>query len=173
MTMPRSVVQQTQIATDEPDREHKASSTSSLYIGSTIAKPNERLVIRAVSAFIYGQVATEETRAPSGSDLDCFSEERYVVENPEVVEPAIIAALHTPPTQESIGDFVGALYDCAQFRYELCGQLSLECCIVGMIYVSRLSFMTNMQLTPSNWRPIVLCGFLIAQKVRRLVDKQL
>lgn len=50
-----------------------------------------------------------------------------------------------------------ALYDCAQF--------SPECCIISLVYINRIIAFTEMPLQPTNWRPLVLCSLLVAQKV--------
>jgi len=65
--------------------------------------------------------------------------------------------LRETPTIEQILDFVKALYDCAQF--------SPECCIICLVYVNRLISFTDLPLQPTNWRPLVLCSLLVAQKV--------
>ena len=50
-----------------------------------------------------------------------------------------------------------ALFECAQF--------SPECCIICLVYINRLIAFTEMPLQPTNWRPLVLCSLLVAQKV--------
>lgn len=86
-----------------------------------------------------------------------FSEEKYILEKPEAFDPERIAMLRETPTIDNILDFVKALYDCAQF--------SPECCIICLVYVNRLIAFTELPLQPTNWRPLVLCSLLVAQKV--------
>jgi len=50
-----------------------------------------------------------------------------------------------------------ALYDCAQF--------SIECCIIVLIYINRIMTFSGTPLHPTNWRPMLLCGLLVGQKV--------
>lgn len=40
-----------------------------------------------------------------------------------------------------------------------------ECCIISLIYINRLIAFTEIPLQPTNWRPLVLCSLLVAQKV--------
>jgi hypothetical protein len=40
-----------------------------------------------------------------------------------------------------------------------------ECCIICLVYVNRLISFTDLPLQPTNWRPLVLCSLLVAQKV--------
>ena len=42
---------------------------------------------------------------------------------------------------------------------------SPECCIICLVYVNRLIAFTEIPLLPTNWRPLVLCALLVAQKV--------
>jgi hypothetical protein len=86
-----------------------------------------------------------------------FSEEKYIQEKPEAFDPQRIALLRETPSSEQILDFIKALYDCAQF--------SPECCIISLVYINRLVAFTEMPLQPTNWRPLVLCSLLVAQKV--------
>lgn len=45
------------------------------------------------------------------------------------------------------------------------GQLSAECSVVCLIYVERLMENAGIEILASNWRPIMLCGLLLASKV--------
>ena len=42
---------------------------------------------------------------------------------------------------------------------------SPECCVICLIYINRLIAFTSNPLHPTNWRPLVLCSLLVAQKV--------
>jgi hypothetical protein len=42
---------------------------------------------------------------------------------------------------------------------------SPECCIISLVYINRLIAFTELPLQPTNWRPLVLCSLLVAQKV--------
>ena len=65
--------------------------------------------------------------------------------------------LREVPNDDNIFEFMKALYDCAQF--------SPECCIICLVYINRLIAFTGMPLLPTNWRPLILCSLLVAQKV--------
>jgi len=92
-----------------------------------------------------------------GSDLYYFSEEKYIKEKPEEFDEQRKALLRETPTADNIYEFMKALYDCAQF--------SPECCIICLVYINRLIAFTGMPLHPTNWRPLILCSLLVAQKV--------
>jgi hypothetical protein len=42
---------------------------------------------------------------------------------------------------------------------------SPECCIICLVYINRLIAFTEMPLQATNWRPLILCSLLVAQKV--------
>lgn len=44
-------------------------------------------------------------------------------------------------------------------------KLSPECAIVQLIYVERLMEAQDLRLLACNWRPVMLCGLLMASKV--------
>ena len=58
---------------------------------------------------------------------------------------------------DNIYEFIKALYDCAQF--------SAECCIISLVYINRMIAFTSTPLLPTNWRPLILCAIMVAQKV--------
>ena len=120
MEMKPSVLETATIPDKLPVIEKKASSTSSLYISSTISTPSIKSILSAVANFMSAQISSEPTVGPgmlSNPDLIYFSEEKYIVENPEAFGEELKQVLRTPPSKENIVEFVGALYDCAQFRY--------------------------------------------------------
>jgi len=143
---------------DNYDR--KANTTSSLYISSTITSPNVKSIIQAVATILHSQMLEDQNsgkKLAPGSDLYFFSEEKYISEKPEEFDEQRKALLRETPTAENIYEFMKALYDCAQF--------SPECCIICLVYINRLIAFTGMPLHPTNWRPLILCSLLVAQKV--------
>jgi Cyclin, N-terminal domain len=61
------------------------------------------------------------------------------------------------PTEAEIYEFAHRLFKTVQ--------LSSECSIVCLIYVERLMEVAKVPLLASTWRPIVMCGLLLASKV--------
>lgn len=137
-----------------------ANTTGSLYITSTITAPNVKSIIQAVSTILHSQMLEDQGSGKellAGSDLYYFSEEKYIKEKPEEFDESRKALLRETPTADNIYEFMKALYDCAQF--------SPECCIICLVYINRLIAFTGMPLHPTNWRPLILCSLLVAQKV--------
>jgi len=131
-----------------------------MYISSTITAPNVKSIIQAVSTILHSQMLEDQGSGKEltpGSDLYYFSEEKYIKEKPEEFDEQRKALLRETPTADNIYEFMKALYDCAQF--------SPECCIICLVYINRLIAFTGMPLHPTNWRPLILCSLLVAQKV--------
>lgn len=68
-----------------------------------------------------------------------------------------IQVVYAIPTETEIYDFAHQLFDSVQ--------LSSECSIVCLIYVERLMEVANVPLMACTWRPIFMCGLLLASKV--------
>ena len=150
-------------APEEVDR--KASTMNSIYTTSTITKPNVESIIQAVATIIHSQMIEDQAAGneiDEDSDLFFFSEEKYIKEKPESFDEKRIELLRETPKVENINEFMKALYDCAQF--------SPECWIICLVYINRLIAFTSMPLQPTNWRPLILCSLLVAQKKYGMTD---
>jgi Cyclin, N-terminal domain len=151
----------------------------------TLSRPNFRDALRRVSMLIRQHIVKIEERfknRPEGpvrhcdeglfkmSMKDAFSEERFatcrykctVVRVP-MARPGMVFGLkkirpkYEIPTEEEIYEFAHQLFKTVQ--------LSSECSIVCLIYVERLMETSKVPLLASTWRPIFLCGLLLASKV--------
>ncbi|OMJ69773.1 hypothetical protein SteCoe_32408 [Stentor coeruleus] len=141
-----------------PDR--RSQTASSAAPSSSIYNPNVRSILQSVSTIIHSQMLEDSSlgrEIQSTSDLFYFSEEKYIREHPEMFDEQRRALLRKTPSVDDIFEFMRALYECAQF--------SPECCIICLVYINRLIAFTGLPLSPTNWRPIILCSFLIGQKV--------
>lgn len=137
-----------------------SNTTGSMYINSSITKPNVKSIIQSVATILHSQLIEDQEAGkdiPKESDLQFFSEEKYIDEKPEDFDEGRKQLLRETPTVENIYEFIKALYDCSQF--------SPECCIICLVYVNRLIAFTGLPLKPTNWRPLLLCALLVAQKV--------
>ena len=155
----QSIIKDATIIYKIPVIEKKASSTNSLYVGSTIMSPNVKSILRTIAAFLYPLISKDPNKVSAmmkHPDYSYFCEEKYIIENPEITQLSRISPM--PPTKDSILFFIGALYDSAKF--------TPECCIVCIIYLTRLLFFEpDIVLHSSNWRPLILVGLIVAQKV--------
>ncbi|CAI2378536.1 unnamed protein product [Moneuplotes crassus] len=145
---------------DTDDRMRLAQTMNSMSATSTISKPDVESIIQAVATIIHSQMIEDQTAGneiDEDSELFFFSEEKYIKEKPESFDEKRLELLRETPKVENINEFMKALYDCAQF--------SPECCIICLVYINRLIAFTNLPLQPTNWRPLILCSLLVAQKV--------
>ena len=127
-------------------RNQKSSSTSSIFLDTTITTPEVKNMIKAVSIMIYTQLTEDKTltkKISEKSDLYYFSEEKYIKEYPQYFDRQKIENIQKEPTIDEIIDFIDALYNCVQF--------SSECCIIGLIYINRIIALTGLSLQNTNW----------------------
>jgi len=145
----------------------------------TLARPNFRDALRRVAMIIRQHIEKIEHRFenPSqGANLfsplmkDMFSDEQFVTPRYKctmvrvpMARPGTVYGLRkirlnfSLPTEEEIYEFGHQLFDSVQ--------LSSECSIVCLIYVERLMEVAKVPLLSSTWRPIFMCGLLLASKV--------
>jgi len=138
----------------------KSQTLPSTQPKNTITAPDVKRIIHAIATILHSQMIEDQqigNQILPASDLYFFSEEKYIAEKPEEFDSARRALLRQMPSVENIYEFMKALYDCAQF--------SPECCIICLVYINRLIAFTGMTLQPTNWRPLILCALLVAQKV--------
>ena len=149
----------------EPVKKDPLSLTlDSAFVTATMTKPNVESIIHSVATIIHSQmledledIAEDAKSVSHESALYYFSEEKYIEQKPESFSEEQKTLLRETPSIEAIYTFMHSLYECAEF--------SCECCILAMVYVNRLIGFTSLKLHPTNWRPLLLCALLVAQKV--------
>jgi len=147
----------------------------------TLSRPNFRDALRRVAMLLRQHIVKIEQRFNSGHTVNdeglfkmsmqkTFSEERFatcrykctVVRVP-MARPGMVFGLKKIrpkfdiPTEEEIYEFAHQLFKTVQ--------LSSECSIVCLIYIERLMEISKVPLLASTWRPIFMCGLLLASKV--------
>ena len=149
----------------------------------TLSRPNFRDALRRVAMIIHQHVVKIEQRFENKPEVrghddglfsiamrDAFSEERYMTPRYKctmvrvpMARPGMICGLkrvrekYEIPTEGEIYEFAERLFKTVQ--------LSSECSIVCLIYVERLMEASKVPLLSSTWRPIFMCGLLLASKV--------
>ena len=140
--------------------DRRSNTMTSIDPASSIYNPNVRIILQSVATIIHSQMLEDTSlgrEIQSTSDLYYFSEEKYIRDHPEAFDEQRRQMLRKMPSVDDIFEFMRALYDCARF--------SPECCIICLVYINRMIAFTGVPLSPTNWRPIILCAFLIGQKV--------
>ena len=149
----------------------------------TLSRPNFRDALRRVAMLMRQHIVKIEQRfqmpdVRNGEEgglfkmsmKDAFSEEKFatcrykctVVRVP-MARPGMVFGMkkirpkYEIPSEEEIYEFAHQLFQTVQ--------LSSECSIVCLIYIERLMEISKVPLLASTWRPIFLCGLLLASKV--------
>ena len=142
------------------DHEFKSSSTSNIFLNSTISSPNVKNMIKAVATILQSQLNEDMNLGKTiskKSDLYFFSEEKYIDEYPQYFDKQRIENIKKIPTLDDMINFIEALYNCVQF--------SSECCIISLIYINRIIALTGLSLQTTNWRPLIFVSLMISQKI--------
>uniref|UniRef100_A0A8C5HHH1 Cyclin-like domain-containing protein n=1 Tax=Gouania willdenowi TaxID=441366 RepID=A0A8C5HHH1_GOUWI len=120
----------------------KYSSCSTIFIDdSTVSQPNLKSTIKCVTLAIYYHIKNR----------------LVFVFNPLQREPVPDDYLHVDPEHKLIYRFVRTLFSAAQ--------LTAECAIVTLVYLERLLTYAELDISPANWKLIVLGAILLASKV--------
>lgn len=148
----------------------------------TLSRPNFRDALRRVAMLLRQHIVKIEQRFAMNGDAlgdeglfktsmkDAFSEERFatcrykctVVRVP-MARPGMVFGMKKIrpkfeiPSEEEIYEFAHQLFQTVQ--------LSSECSIVCLIYIERLMEASKVPLLANTWKPIFLCGLLLASKV--------
>ena len=145
----------------------------------TIQKPNFQDALRRVAMIIQQHIVKIERRFRSGADnadlfdpamRDAFAEDNFVtprykcsmVKLPMARSGVVygmrkIRVEHNIPTADDIYEFGHRLFNQVQ--------LSSECSIICLIYVERIMEAAKVPVMATTWKPIFMCGLLLASKV--------
>lgn len=128
----------------------KFSSCSTIFIDdSTVSQPNLKSTIRCVALAIYYHIKNRD----SSRQMDIFDEKQYPLSKTPVPDDY---DKHNPEHRH-IYKFIRMLFNAAQ--------LTAECAIVTLVYLERLLTYAEINITPSNWKRMVLGAILLASKV--------
>ncbi len=165
----------------KPAQERTSVEKMSTTMG-TIQRPNFRDALRRVAIILHQHITKIEQRFETGVrgaddtglfkasmrevfNEDLFATPRYrccMVRVP-MARPGVVYSMrkirtvYNTPTTDEIYDFAHQLFKKVQ--------LSSECSIVCLIYVEKLMEVAKVPLMPDTWRPIFMCGLLLASKV--------
>ena len=165
----------------KPTQERESVDKMSSTMG-TIQRPNFRDALRRVAIILHQHIVKIERRFETGikgvddtglfktSKRDEFSEDRFATPRYKcsmvrvpMACPGVVYSMrklrvvYRTPSTDEIYDFAHQLFKKVQ--------LSSECSIVCLIYVEKLMEVAKVPLVASTWRPIFMCGLLLASKV--------
>ncbi|KAL3055657.1 hypothetical protein OYC64_018352 [Pagothenia borchgrevinki] len=130
----------------------KYSSCSTIFLDdNTVSQPNLKYTIKCVAVAIYYHIKNRDTEG--AMLLDIFDEKLHPLSVRQF--PPDYDQIDTE--QKQIYRFVRTLFSAAQ--------LTAECAIVTLIYLERLLTYAEIDITPGNWKRIILGAILLASKV--------
>ncbi|XP_053974920.1 cyclin-Y [Hylaeus anthracinus] len=139
---------QHQIADTRPLK--KSSSCSTIYLdGSTVSQPNLKNTVKCVALAVYYHIKNRTSQR----QIDIFDEKLHPLTREGVTEDYD----KYNPEHKQIYKFVRTLFNAAQ--------LTAECAIITLVYLERLLTYAEIDITPANWKRIVLGAILLASKV--------
>jgi len=147
-----------------PSANRRANTTSEMYINYTLERPNREQIIRAIGKSIHYAIGVHTSAdgcfaASSGigavanpgcKDMSIFSERKY----PLTLKKRNFNLL---PNLEEIVIFVKFWF----FKQVLSAQVG----IMAIHYIDQLIHKTGLLITSVNWRRLLLCALMIADKV--------
>jgi hypothetical protein len=127
----------------------KHNSTSSLYISSTMAQPDNDELLRCLATALLYHIE-KGVQSPHKTFYDIFNEEKFPITKAK-------PDARKMPDVDVIYKFLAMI-----FKAE---RLDAECGIMCLAYVERMITLTGLTLDPVNWRRIVLSALILASKV--------
>lgn len=144
----------------------KEDSNSTFKVQSTMSDPDAKQIIQAIATFLYSNITEDMIDGKViqiNSDMYYFSEEKYIAENPNDFEEDRITKIRKTPSKDEIAEFINAVTDSAK--------LSSKCIVGCMIYLNRITALSDIPLLPTTWRPLVFVSLKISSKL--LDDKKI
>ncbi|XP_073986976.1 cyclin Y [Rhodnius prolixus] len=128
----------------------KSSSCSTIYLDdSTVSQPNLKNTVKCVSLAIYYHIKNRT----SERYMEIFDEKKHPLTRDGVPQDY---DQHNPEHRQ-IYKFIRTLFNSAQ--------LTAECAIITLVYLERLLTYADIDITPGNWKRIVLGAILLSSKV--------
>ncbi|XP_022171436.1 cyclin-Y [Myzus persicae] len=128
----------------------KSSSCSTIYLDdSTVSQPNLKNTVKCVALAIYYHIKNRT----SERQIEIFDEKLHPLTRDRVPDNYDVHS----PEHRHIYKFVRTLFNAAQ--------LTAECAIITLVYLERLLTYAEVDITPANWKRIVLGAILLASKV--------
>jgi len=140
----------------EADAEQrKFNSTSSLYINSTITKPNTDEIIFCLAIVIHDRVHDDEESIANDKEGAASAAALFPMNDEPLFDH--LDRTNEVPSDDLIFKTIKMIFSTAAF--------SAECLIVALLYIERLRSSQKVPLLRSNWQPILLSAIVVAQKV--------
>jgi len=127
----------------------KYSSTSSLFLDSTISKPKNAELVRCMAEYFHNIVKPTSSATPDQKKI-------YEIFD-EAIHPLVTKIIdNNIPEMELIEKFIKNIFKI--------GQLAAESLIMGVAYVDRI-IANGFKMYPFNWKRMILASLILASKV--------
>jgi len=154
-------------AAEASQGQRRANSTSSIYISSTLTKPDTEEIVFCMAIVIHERIQQGEAQPTEVKQRFLFFSEDN---NPLYAVPterdsgadsssdnSMKRARREVPTEDTIFHTIRSVFECAQ--------IPAECLIVSLVYMERLIATAGCPILVTSWRPILLASLILAQKV--------
>eukprot|EP01114_Cavostelium_apophysatum_P007822 TRINITY_DN20014_c0_g1_i1.p1 TRINITY_DN20014_c0_g1~~TRINITY_DN20014_c0_g1_i1.p1 ORF type:complete len:294 (+),score=88.52 TRINITY_DN20014_c0_g1_i1:168-1049(+) len=126
----------------------KFSSTSSLFLDSTISKPKNAELVHCIAEYIYKLIKPSESVTREQDVYEIFNETLHPLTT-KLIDPTI-------PEIETIEKFIKNIFKI--------GQLAAESLIMGVAYADRV-MQAGFKFYPFNYKRLMLAALILASKV--------
>jgi len=146
--------------------QRRANSTSSIYISSTVTKPDTEEIVFCMAVVIHERIQQGEGQPSEVKQrFPFFSEDNnplYAVpmerDNPDSgSDSSMKRTRREVPTEDTIFHTIRSVFECAE--------IPAECLIVSLVYMERIIATAGCPILVTSWRPILLASLILAQKV--------
>jgi len=136
-----------------PSGLRRSNSTSTLFVDSTVSRPNMEDTLRCVALALHYTIVDGHKQQDPELYSKHFDEKLFpLTESPVPAEYA-----SNIPDDSVIYSFMNRLFHAAA--------LTAECGIITVVYINRIIQYTDLALHASNWRRVLLGSILMASKV--------
>jgi len=128
----------------------KFSSTSSLFLDSTISKPRNAELVRCMAEYFHNLIGpTSSATSDQRKNYEVFD---------ETIHPLVTKIIdNNIPDMEIIEKFIKNIFKI--------GQLAPESLVMGVAYTDRIAVSGGFKFYPFNWKRMILAALILASKV--------
>eukprot|EP00039_Didymoeca_costata_P024250 m.9752 g.9752 ORF g.9752 m.9752 type:complete len:352 (+) comp4127_c0_seq1:229-1284(+) len=150
---PRRRLSSSAISENNENGMRRANSTGTLFVDSTVSRPNMEDTLRCVALALHYTILDGHKQTQPRLFSHKFDERVFPLT--EAYVPSTYAS--KIPSDNQIYDFMNRLFQSAA--------LTAECAIITIVYINRAIQYTELALHASNWKRVLLGAILMASKV--------
>jgi len=128
----------------------RANTTNAMFISHTLETPNREQIISCIAKSMHYAIALHANERSSGREIEIFNEKKFPLVRWKRNYERI-------PSLDEIGMFIKFWF----YKQALSPQVG----IMAIHYIDLLIHKTGFLITPMNWRRILICALMVADKV--------